>query len=79
MKALIQKILWWLLLPRRTPYLSGLIAAQEAWELGPEAVSVLWHHTYSPFIPSDFDLGCRDGLEHLMRTQSEPVKEASRG
>lgn len=76
MKALIQKFLWWLLLPRRTAYLRGLCAAQEVWGLGPEAVSVLWHRTCDPFLPGDFDRGCQDGLLHLMRTQCRPVTAA---
>lgn len=79
MKSLIQKFLWWLLLPRRTAYLRGLSAAQEAWNNGPEAVGVLWHHTQDPFLLGDFDRGCQDGLAHLMRTQSELVKGVGRG
>lgn len=81
MKALIRKVLWWLLLPRRTAYLSGLIAAQEAWGIGPEAAALLWHHTHDPFLPGDFDRGCQDGLTHLMKTQCKPVtaEEVDRG
>ena len=76
MKALIQKFLWWLLLPRRTAYLRGLCAAQEAWRVGPEAVNDLWHLTHANFLPGEFDRGCQEGLVHFILTQCRPVTAA---